>query len=194
MSQSMSIAANPASSSALPSRSPEADTPSLAIQSYMLAASISSVTILKLCGVSTTKPPRPCPLLRNGDCAASSPGYCWGAREYGVKLSGFLVREVQILTHEIRCQQVQSTRPDWMIDAWQKQLIADVSEMCRQFREASEAGWDDSPHPFSQAFDNACHDFNHPCAFVDLCSSEHPDRWLDNFAVRRWDPLTRTED
>jgi hypothetical protein len=64
----------PASSSALPSRSPDLDTPSLAIQSYMLAASISSVTILKLCGASTTKPPRPCPLLRNGDCAASSPG------------------------------------------------------------------------------------------------------------------------
>jgi hypothetical protein len=71
-------------------------------------------------------------------------GYCWGSREYGVKLNGFLVREVQILTHEIRCQQVQSIRPDWMIEAWQKQLIADTNEMCRQFREASEAGWDDS--------------------------------------------------
>jgi hypothetical protein len=53
---------------------PGADIPSLAIQSYMLAASISSVTILKLCGASTTKQPRPCPLPRNGDCAASSPG------------------------------------------------------------------------------------------------------------------------
>jgi hypothetical protein len=80
MSRSISIAASLASSSPLPSQSPEAATPSLAIQSYMLAASISSVTILKLCGVSTTKPPRPCPLLRNGDCAASSPAIV-GARE-----------------------------------------------------------------------------------------------------------------
>jgi hypothetical protein len=124
-------------------------------------------------------------------------GYCWGSREYGVSLAGFLVREVQILTHEIRCQQVQSIRPDWMIDAWQRQLQQDVNDMCVQWDHLSSGRWTEAAgfaHPFPQAFDNACHDFNHPCAFVDLCSSEHPDRWLDNFDVRRWDPLTRTED
>jgi hypothetical protein len=114
-----------------------------------------------------------------------------------VRLAGFLVREVQILTHEIRCQQVQSIRPDWMIDAWQRQLQQDVNDMCVQWDHLSSGRWTEAAgfaHPFPQAFDNACHDFNHPCAFVDLCSSEHPDRWLDNFDIRRWDPLTRTED
>lgn len=119
-------------------------------------------------------------------------GYCWGAREYGVKLFGFLVREIQILTSEIRCNQTQSARPDWMIDQWLRQLQYDANEMCEQWYRFQDGGR--SSHPFPQAFDNACHDFARPCAYVDLCSSEFPERWEENFVIRRWDPLTRSED
>jgi hypothetical protein len=86
---------------------------------------------------------------------------------------------------------------DVTIHAWLRQLQDDVALMLDQwdcFIKGDNYVNGALGHPFPQAFDNACHDFNHPCAFVDLCSSEHPDRWLDNFAVRRWDPLTRTED
>jgi hypothetical protein len=126
-------------------------------------------------------------------------GYCWLAQCFGVRLTDFLIRGTQILTSEIRCGQIHVSRPDWMIDQWLWQLQADVTEMCRQYLAAlidplhPYLGMGEA-HPFPQAFDHACHDFASPCSFADLCSSQHPERWTDEFTIARWNPLVRAED
>jgi hypothetical protein len=125
-------------------------------------------------------------------------GYCHGARLYGMPMRGFIVRGVQILTSSIRCAWALAPRPDWMVDRWLAQLQDDTSSMCMQYstltRSHLHEEWQGLPHahPFPQDFADACTDFG-GCQYLDLCTSEHPDRWLDDYTVRRWNPLTREE-
>jgi hypothetical protein len=124
-------------------------------------------------------------------------GYVWLAREYGVTLKGFIVRGMGILRTDIKLGWALAPRPEWMVDGWLRQLQDDVKNMCEQYERLQ---WTSRPHtssdinahPFPQTFDHACADFG-GCGFLDLCSSEHPDDWLDTYEVRRWNPLDRTE-
>lgn len=123
-------------------------------------------------------------------------GYCWGAREYGIPLKGFIVRGMGVLKTDIKLGWALAPRPTWMIDAWLSQLQADTNSMCKRYNQFMDERDDHTfgrnvSHPFRQTFDYACADFG-GCAFLDLCASEHPDDWLDTFEVRRWNPLDRT--
>ena len=120
-------------------------------------------------------------------------GYCWLASKYGLPLKGFLVREVQPLTASIKLNQAVTSRPQWMVDRWFHQLQCDVYDMLdawQAFRE--QPGGDESA--FSRVLDSGCYTFNRPCEFTPLCNAEYPERWLDTYHVRRWDPLVREAD
>jgi hypothetical protein len=124
-------------------------------------------------------------------------GYCWGAREYGLTLRGFMVRGIGVLKDSVRCGEAFVSRPDWLIDAWLAQTRRDVIDMSGAYLDwkahyIHAASPHDTAHPFSQRFDNACADFG-GCTYLDLCSSRTPDTWLSEYVVRRWDPLTRQE-
>lgn len=124
-------------------------------------------------------------------------GYCHAARLYGMPMKGFIVRGVQVLTSSIECGWALAPRPPWMVDAWLRQLQTDVDTMISQYVDlklGEKFGRDPAnSHPFPQDFSDSCVDFGSECAFMDLCTSEHPDRWLDGYSVRRWNPLTREE-
>jgi hypothetical protein len=123
-------------------------------------------------------------------------GYAWLAREYGIPLRGFIVRGVGVLSASIRLGWALAPRPPWMIDRWLHQLQDDTEQMVQQY-EYGNLDWAGPfisiVHPFPQVFDTACADFG-GCSFTDLCSSEHPEDWEDQFTVQRWDPLVRQED
>lgn len=144
-------------------------------------------------------------------------GYVWLAREYGVTLKGFIVRGMGVLRTDIKLGWALAPRPEWMIDTWLAQLHADTSKMVQQYEvlvekynspSLCESRYGLAPkacgcpfgycqkefhaHPFPQTFDYACADFG-GCSFLDLCSSDNPDAWLDTYEVRRWNPLDRTE-
>lgn len=119
-------------------------------------------------------------------------GYTWLSREYGMHLKGFIVRGMGVQKADIKLGWALAPRPPWMIDAWLAQLSYDVSRMCEQYHDLQYNARLSPPHAFPQSFDHACADFG-GCSFLDLCSSEHPDNWLDSYEARRWDPLTRTE-
>lgn len=125
-------------------------------------------------------------------------GYCWIAHEYGLPLNGFLVREVQPLTHSIKFNQTITPRPQWMIDRWLSTLRTEVDRMLNCW--AVYKGREDWPEddeigyvaPFPQNLDSGCYAYNRPCEFTPLCTSEHPDRWLDTYTINRWNPLERS--
>lgn len=128
-------------------------------------------------------------------------GYCWGAREYGLPLKGFIVRGIGILTHDIRCSWALTPRPEWMVDQWLAQLKSDVWYMCEQYKhlrlrdivqQVHPDDGADCAHPFPQSFADACADFG-GCQFVDLCANEHPELWLDDYTINRWNPLERSD-
>jgi hypothetical protein len=110
-------------------------------------------------------------------------GYCWGAEQAGLPLSGFLIRGVSIMKTKYDTQQALTYRPDWMIDRWFYQLIRDLERMI----ECWESGvWD---YDLSEA----CNEFG-GCQFKRVCLSKEPQGWLETgFVRRRWDPVAREE-
>jgi hypothetical protein len=110
-------------------------------------------------------------------------GYCWAAREYDIPVVGAIIRGIAIKKTGFDFAESIQYRPDWMIDRWHNQLIKDVRRMIEM--------WEADDYDY--ALDGACSDYG-GCTFLDICSTPHPDRWLEaDFVQRIWDPLTREE-
>lgn len=121
-------------------------------------------------------------------------GYTWIANEYGLPLSGFLVRGVQILTNSTKCEMAITPRPKWMVQRWLAQLCADVNRMLECWSlltDVPEEVVNLVPHSFPQALDSACFSYMRPCEYMPLCTSEHPERWEGDYTVKHWNPLAR---
>ena len=118
------------------------------------------------------------------DLRAQFTGYCWGAAQAGIPLSGFLVRGVSILKTKYDTQQALTYRPLWMIERWYEQLTRDLTRM----KECWSSGyWDYN-------LDESCNAYG-GCIFKKVCLSQEPERWLETeFVQRKWDPVNRVEE
>jgi hypothetical protein len=110
-------------------------------------------------------------------------GYCWAAKESGIKVDGMLVRGVAILKSTYNHAQHITYRPDWEVQRWLMQSLADLQRMI----ECWESGY------FDYNLGEACNEYG-GCMFTDVCKKPNPDEWLPVYYKRRqWNPLTREE-
>ncbi len=120
---------------------------------------------------------------RQWDLRSQFTGYCWGARQWGIKVDGALVRGVSILKTKYDTQQAISYRPDWMIDRWYAEMLVYVNQMLAMYKSGV----------WLHNLDHACAEYG-GCQFREACSSQDETPWLDTyFERRRWNPLLRTE-
>lgn len=117
------------------------------------------------------------------DLRSQFTGYCWAAREFGLKPTGVLVRGVSILKTKYDTQQVPTYRSDYEIDRWLNQVNRDIHNMIKCWEEGY---WDYN-------LDHACTEYG-GCALMSVCKSSSPEDWLNTYFVKRvWDPLAREE-
>ena len=110
-------------------------------------------------------------------------GYTWGAREYGIKLAGFVIRGISILKTGHDCQEAIIHRADWLIDAW---LLATRSKITRMLEDWRSGYW-------QQAFDDACSNYG-GCNFALLCDTPDPEPYLPIYYKHHvWDPTKRAD-
>lgn len=110
-------------------------------------------------------------------------GYCWAAREFGLKPSGVIIRGVSILKTKYDTQQVITNRTGYEVDRWLDQTCRDIERMINCWEEGY---WDYN-------LDHACSEYG-GCALQTVCKSSNPQNWLETyFAPRVWDPLAREE-
>lgn len=119
--------------------------------------------------------------LSNWKLRGQLTGYAWAAREYGLQISGIIVRGVAILKRDITHAQAIEQRPNWLIEKWVTQLQHDVERMIGCWKADY---WDYS-------FGHACTAYG-GCAYLDLCSSQNPEIWHKDYVTRLWDPLQKT--
>lgn len=120
---------------------------------------------------------------RQWDLRSQFTGYVWGAQRAGIKLDGFLVRGVSILKTKYDTLQAITYRPDWQIERWYGQLLRDAKRMIAAWKEGY----------FDYNLDHACAEYG-GCQFRNVCQMRDPAALLEQqFARRRWDPVTRTE-
>lgn len=110
-------------------------------------------------------------------------GYCWAAREAGIKVTGSLIRGVSILKTKYDHAQAITNRPDWEIDRWLAQTLRDLEAMKLAY---ASGVWNFSLGEGCQSYGG--------CDFTQICKSNTPRDWLPMYFERRhWDPLERTE-
>lgn len=106
-------------------------------------------------------------------------GYTWGAWQNGLGLGGFEVRGTSLLKNSYGHVADTKMFPRWKIDLFERELIATVREMIRD--------WERDYWRMDLA--SACSAYS-GCPFLLLCDSPSPEDWLPvNFVDRVWDPL-----
>lgn len=112
-------------------------------------------------------------------------GYCWAAQAYGLQVSQVVVRGIAILKTDINHAQAITPRSPHHIEEWHHQIKRDLKRAIECWKEGF---WDKN-------LADACASYG-SCLFKQPCSSPNPEPWLTggNYAVRVWNPATRSDD
>ena len=110
-------------------------------------------------------------------------GYVWASKQFGHNVQGVIIRGIGILKKRIDHALVIEQRPQWMIDRWLAQITRDVERL--------KVSWTEGIYDF--AIDDACSNYG-GCPYLTLCTSEHPERYIDvDYEVSEWDPLAKED-
>lgn len=107
-------------------------------------------------------------------------GYTWACQQSGIPVDTVVVRGVGILKTKISMAEAIKTYSNDLVSRWHEQLRRDLWKMRRS--------WDEGY--FDYNFAESCSVYG-GCMFKDVCASGSPQRWLDQFPVRRWNPLLK---
>jgi hypothetical protein len=107
-------------------------------------------------------------------------GYVWACQQSGIPVETVCVRGIGILKTKIDLVEAYKTYSKVKVARWHEQLRRDLWRL----RHA----WDENY--FDYNFADACASYG-GCSFVDLCGSEHPERWYSQFVQRRWNPVLK---
>ena len=138
--------------------------------------------------------------MNQWDTRSQFTGYCAGSRQQGLKLDGVIVRGHCFLKGDVKFAECISHRKDWQLDEWED----NAHEATRMFiayyeraKAALEAGEDKfflyRLFPAEGKFNGACDSYS-GCPFKELCLAQHPQRYLDRYRIRVWDPTNPGDD
>ena len=121
---------------------------------------------------------------RKWDLRGQFIGYCWAARESGVRVDGAIVRGVSILKTKFETQQAIIMHADWQLNRWYEELLDTIALM--------KIYWQRNRFPHN--YDDSCADYG-GCAFREVCTSQSEQNWLETyFEKRRWNPVEHKEE
>jgi hypothetical protein len=106
----------------------------------------------------------------------------WAARQFDYSVGGAITRGIAIRKDTYECAQVISQTEDWLIDDWFSMTMELIEEMIDAWKNSK----------WRPNYDAACTSYG-SCQYMDLCKTEEPYLWLDNFQNRFWNPLETIE-
>jgi hypothetical protein len=105
-------------------------------------------------------------------------GYTWACQQVGIPLDTVVPRGITVLKTKIDFAEAIKTYSDLLRAKWLEQLRRDLWRLRR--------AWDEGY--FDYNFADACTAYGQ-CIFMDMCRSESPESWANDFEVNRWNPL-----
>lgn len=105
-------------------------------------------------------------------------GYTWALQQMGIDCDTGIVRGVGILKTKITHAEAIKTYSQFLIQRWHEQLRRDLWRMRR--------AWDE--RYFDWNLGDACTNYGN-CVFTRVCQSTTPESWLNEFEIRKWNPL-----
>lgn len=107
-------------------------------------------------------------------------GYVWACQQSGLELDSVVIRGIAIQKTKIDIQEAIKVYSQHLIERWHEQLRRDLWRLRR--------AWDEGY--FDLNLGDACTDYG-SCIFTDICQSKTPESWMNQFTVRRWNPLLK---
>lgn len=107
-------------------------------------------------------------------------GYVWACQQSGIDLDTVVVRGIAIQKTQIVHAEAIKIYSQHMIERWYDQLRRDLHRMVAAFRQQH----------FDFNLADACTSYGN-CIFIDVCQSQNPESWLNNFEIRHWNPLSK---
>lgn len=121
---------------------------------------------------------------RQWDLRGQFCGYAWALREHGLNCQGTIVAGVSILKTKYEQQRAVVPQPDWKIDRWLSDSIAEIEDAkARYVANASpRRNWSESCNAYGG------------CSYKQLCSVQDPTPWIDTYyEANSWNPLKVVE-
>lgn len=121
-------------------------------------------------------------------------GYMHGCSIYGYKIRHFHIRGIGILKEDITFAEDLQNRADWQIDVWLEQIRKDINRAAAiwllMYVDQEKNGFDGRSleRHWDQNFDSVCSSYG-GCPYMDLCTSQNPEKWLNNYIDVDWNPL-----
>lgn len=107
-------------------------------------------------------------------------GYTWACRQMGMDVDTVIPRGITILKTKIDFAEAIKTYSESLRNRWLDQVRRDLWRLRRS--------WDEGYFDFN--FADACTAYGN-CIFMDMCRSDEPENWANDFEVRRWNPLIK---
>lgn len=132
-------------------------------------------------------------------------GYVYGAKTYGYEILGAVVRGACFYVDRVDYMESITRRQSWELEKWWEDLHVAVHNMVAYYKHMKEveATRINEPkfHPIMLSglvpqrgiFSGACNAYS-GCEMQQLCKSKTPQRWLENFEVRVWDPTNKNQE
>lgn len=108
-------------------------------------------------------------------------GYCWAAKQYGLDVSGAIIRGQSILQKSCDFAEVIQYRSPMRIALWYGQLLREIRAMIKAWETAQ----------YDYAFNASCNSYN-GCPFSEVCLSNNPEAIIEsNYVNHIWNPLDK---
>lgn len=116
-------------------------------------------------------------------------GYIWAARIYGFHAVGAVIRGIGIQKTQIKHQELTLLYAGYEIGRWLDNMLTLVQQMLGYWEAMKEKEkWQDKFATWPYNYAEACAAYG-GCPFIDLCTRSNEIEWLDNYAIREWDPV-----
>lgn len=107
-------------------------------------------------------------------------GYVWACQRAGMDLDTVIIRGIGIMMREIKTEEAMKVYPQHMIDVWYNQLRRDLWRLVDCWNEGY----------FDLNLGDTCTAYG-LCMFMDICQSREKQNWMNQFQVKRWNPLQK---
>lgn len=107
-------------------------------------------------------------------------GYVWALRQCGLQAEEVCVRAIAPLMGDVKVAEAIVPYSLVVQEKWHEVLRRDLWEIVKSYEEGY----------FKYDFSEACTAYGN-CQFLTACSSAQPKNWLNQFEIRRWNPLLK---
>ena len=117
--------------------------------------------------------------MKQWDMRGQFLGYLWACQKMGYNVHNVVVRGTGLLKTQTDFLSLPLSYSQHLIARWEQELYNTIELIIHYHKNGY----------FPYNFADACSSYG-GCAYQQLCQAEHPEQWLNNFKIEKWNPVS----